>query len=121
MLQDFGAGLKVVEFGHGSMVSRQLITDKDAIMPRPATTVAKAAEIMAVSEDFICACLNNGELEGFHAGRVKRVFLDSIDDYQARHAIAADEAPKPPRRSHKPPVSESYLQAEADLRKLGIE
>lgn len=88
-----------------------------------AVTVARACEILGCDATTVRALLREGAIEGHRIGKSEknpngvRVELQSILDYKARHAISAEAAPDRPKRRE---ASQSYREAVAESKRLGL-
>lgn len=80
-------------------------------------SVAETAGEMGVSETLVRSLLQKGELSGYRAGRVIRVFTESVEDYQRRRAINPEEQAKPVRKKTER-KSSSYWKAVRTLDSL---
>lgn len=67
--------------------------------------ISDIAERWECSEHHVRKVIESGELRAFRIGKLWRVRLDAIDEYEARAAVE----PKPPRPSPKPSEPPMHL------------
>jgi excisionase family DNA binding protein len=80
-------------------------------------SITKAAEEMDVSEAHIRRLLSRGDLRGHRVGRVVRIYIESIEDFQRRNEYQptlGERAQKPSKQRK----SEAFRAAEDALKRL---
>ena len=82
----------------------------DALIPDlPLLTIARVAELLAVSDDTVYRMVGRGELRSYDVAGVIRVYPPSVREYLCRHARHVPQSgPQPgPEALTKPAVTES--------------
>lgn len=84
---------------------------------RRSLSIASAAELLDTSRDTIRDMLNKGQLSGHYLRRERRVYLDSIEEYQLANEIPvkAEASSAPARRS-----ASAKTDAARTLERFGI-
>ena len=85
---------------------------------RPSMRCKHVAEALACSVATVYDLLDKGHLEGFHLGRTRRVFIDSVRSFQDAFRtgpVASQPAPAPRRHNHA-----AHRAAMARLRAAGL-
>jgi excisionase family DNA binding protein len=83
---------------------------------RPAAPILHVAEALAVSTDTVRDMLRRGDVEGFRVGRAVRIYLDSVEAFQRRHAIQPQR--DAPRKN--PKSTNRHVNALRALDRLGV-
>lgn len=87
---------------------------------RRSISIATAAELLDTSKDTIRDMLDKGQLCGHYLRRERRVYLDSISDYQQSNEIAT-KAPKAATDDDKPRrVVKTQTDASRTLAEFGL-
>ncbi len=84
---------------------------------RRSISIATASELLDTSKDTIRDMLDKGQLAGHYLRRERRVYVDSITDYQQSHEVRAkkDGDKPPPRRA-----ARAQTEASRTLAQFGI-
>lgn len=105
------------------MNMRPRLADDPAAYVRPSARVARIAELLDCDPGDIRRLIAYGELEAHGKGvRGVRVYLDSVQDYQARRAVVPRLAPAVPKKTkpRAPASTAAYRAAMAGLKAKGI-